>query len=70
MNMKRLIRYSLYISLLAVMMVMNACTKDDPNPLADSTGDLPVSVTERLFPVEGGTSEFTVQGGTAFVRDG
>lgn len=47
---------------------LSACTKDDPNPLADSIGDLPVSVTEMLFPVEGGTSEFTVQGGTAFVR--
>jgi len=66
--MRKAILYSLYISLLAVMMVMNACTKDDPNPLAASTGELPVSVTEMLFPVEGGTSEFTVQGGTAFVR--
>ena len=51
-----------------VMAVINACTKDDPNPLAESTGDLSVSVTDLLFPIEGGTSEFTVQGGTAFVR--
>lgn len=60
--------FSFFTSLLLLAVTMTACTKDDPNPLADSTGDLPVSVTEMLFPVEGGTSEFTVQGGTAFVR--
>lgn len=47
---------------------LSACTKDEPNPLADSIGDLPVSATELLFPVEGGTQTFTVEGGTAFVR--
>lgn len=49
-------------------MVLSACSDDDnPNPLADSKGTLNISATEMAFASDGGTSSFTVTGGTAFV---
>lgn len=61
---------SLLIMLFATFsVVLSACSdNDDPNPLAGSTGTLDISATEMSFSATGGTSSFTVNGGTAFVR--
>lgn len=60
--------FSFFTSLLLLAVTMTACTKDEPNPLAESTGDLIVTPASITFPIEGSTQTFTVTGGTAFVR--
>jgi len=65
---------SILIMLFATFsMVLSACSDDkDPNPLADSKGDVNISVSELTFDYKNDTPAdtitFTVQGGVAYVN--
>lgn len=65
--MKRILS-SLYIFTLLALVALASCSNDDPNPLAPSTGVPDISVSELVFDKDGGNANFTVNGGTAFVR--
>lgn len=45
-----------------------ACSNDDPNPLAASTGEVEITPATLTFTADGGEGTFTVAGGVPFVR--
>lgn len=68
MNTMKRILSSLYVYTLLAIITLASCSNDEPNPLAPSTGNPDISVSEFVFDKDGGTANFTVNGGTAFVR--
>lgn len=65
--MKQLKSY-LYTLLAVIGLVFVACSNDDPNPLAESTGEVEITPATLTFAADGGEGTFTVAGGVPFVR--